>query len=64
VSPVGWFLHNIYLIWCSVEEIGVSSRLVPTSYVTIGWCLHTFIKKSFCGFLPQGFSNQSMCTVI
>jgi hypothetical protein len=29
VSPVGWCLHNILLSWCSTEEIGVSSRLVP-----------------------------------
>jgi hypothetical protein len=54
VSLVGWCLHNILLSWCSIEEIGVSnklvptkylaengvsSRLVPTSFVTVGWCL-------------------------
>jgi len=29
VSLVGLFLHNILLSWCSTEEIGVSSKLVP-----------------------------------
>jgi hypothetical protein len=57
VSPVGWCLHNILLSWCSTKEIGVSSRLVPTRFVTVGWCLQTFIKISFCGFLPQGFPS-------
>jgi hypothetical protein len=36
VSLVGWCLHNILLSWCSTEEIGVSSRLVPTRFVTVG----------------------------
>jgi hypothetical protein len=30
VSPIGWCLHLIELV--SVEEIGVSNRLVPTYY--------------------------------
>jgi hypothetical protein len=57
VSLVGWCVHNILLSWCSIEEIGVSSRLVLTRFVTIGWCLQTFRNISFCGFLPQGFPN-------
>ena len=55
VSLVGWCLHNILLSWCLVEDIGVSSRLVPTRFLTVGWFLQTFIKISFCGFLRQGF---------
>jgi uncharacterized protein YaaW (UPF0174 family) len=38
VSPVGWFLHNILLSWCSTEEIGVSSKLVPRNFLKVGWC--------------------------
>jgi hypothetical protein len=33
VSPVSRHLHNIFLIWCTAEDIGVSSRLVPTRYL-------------------------------
>jgi hypothetical protein len=33
VSSLGWCLHNILLSWSSTEEIGVSSRLVPTQYL-------------------------------
>jgi hypothetical protein len=33
VSLVGWCLHNILMSWCLAEEIGVSSRLVPTQYL-------------------------------
>jgi hypothetical protein len=51
VSIVGYCLHNILLIWCSIEEIGVSIRLVPTNFVMAGWFLQTFIKISFCGIL-------------
>jgi hypothetical protein len=38
------------LSWCSIKGIGVSSRLVPTNIVTVGWCLHEFIKISFMVF--------------
>jgi hypothetical protein len=31
VSPIGWFLHNIFLSQCSTKDICVSSRLVPTT---------------------------------
>jgi hypothetical protein len=34
VSLVGSCLHNIFFSWFSVEENGVSSRLVPTQYLT------------------------------
>jgi hypothetical protein len=55
MPPIGWCLHNILLSWCAIEEIGVSNRLVPRSFITVGWCLQTFIKISLCGFLSQGF---------
>jgi len=61
VSLVEWYLQRYVSVgWCllvsvSIEDIGVSSRLVPTSFVTIGWCLQTFIRVMFCGFLLQGF---------
>jgi hypothetical protein len=55
MSLVGWCLHNIFISWCSTENIGVSSRLVPTNFVIVGWFLQTFIKISFFGFLLQGF---------
>jgi hypothetical protein len=57
VSPVGWCLHNILLSWCSTKEIGVSNRLVPTSFVTVGWCLQTFIKIIFLWFSPARVSK-------
>jgi hypothetical protein len=57
VSPVGWCLHNILLSWCSVKYIGVSYRMVPTRFVVVAWCLQTFIKIRFFGFVPEGFPN-------
>jgi hypothetical protein len=57
VSLVGWCLHNISLSWCSTRDIGVSSRLVPTSFVTVGWCLQTFIKIIFFLFSPARVST-------
>jgi hypothetical protein len=57
MSLACWCLHNIFLSWCSSKDIGVSSRLVPKRFMIIGWCIHTFIKIIFCGFLPQGIPN-------
>jgi hypothetical protein len=33
MSLVGWCPHTILLSWCSTEEIGASSGLVPTKYL-------------------------------
>jgi hypothetical protein len=57
VSPIGWYLHNILLSWYSAKYIGVSNRLVPRSFETVGWFLQKFIKISFCDFRPRGFPS-------
>jgi hypothetical protein len=56
-------LQTLFLSWCSGEEIGVSYRLVPTSIVTVGWCLHDFIKEFFVVFSHLGFHVKSLCTM-
>jgi hypothetical protein len=33
----------LLLSWCLVVGIGVSSRLVPTRSVRVGWCLQGFV---------------------
>jgi hypothetical protein len=48
MSPVGCFLHNILLSCCSSKDIGVSTMLVPTIFVTVGKFLQQFIKKKKC----------------
>jgi hypothetical protein len=47
VSSVGWCLYNILLSWCLVEEIGVSSRLVPTNMYKVKflWFSPTRVSK-------------------
>jgi hypothetical protein len=47
VSLVGWCLHNILLSWFFDEEIGISSRLVPTD----------IYKDIFLWFSPTRFPN-------
>jgi hypothetical protein len=50
VFPVGWCLHNILLSCFSTEEIGLSSKLVPTIFAIVGWCLQTFKNLIFLSF--------------
>jgi hypothetical protein len=57
VSLVGWCLHNILLSWCSTEEIGVSSRLVPTSFVTSRLVPTNIYKDKFLWFSPTRVSK-------
>jgi hypothetical protein len=52
VSLVGWCLYNILVSWCSVEEIGVSSRFIHTRFLVVGWCLQIFMKIIVFCFLP------------
>jgi hypothetical protein len=47
MSLVGWFLHDILMSWYTNNEIGLSSSLFPTIFVTIGLYLQTFINIRF-----------------
>jgi hypothetical protein len=62
VSPIGWFLQTLFS-WCSVMDIGVSCRLVPTRIVTVGWFLQYFINKCFVVFSNLGFHVKYLCTM-
>jgi hypothetical protein len=42
-EDVGLVSTHILLSWFSSEGIGVSSRLVLSNIVTIGWCLHVLL---------------------
>jgi hypothetical protein len=46
----------IFFNWCSGEMIGVSSKLVLSNIVTIGWCLHVLL--SWCSVEEIGVSSR------